>query len=476
MNLLTTFEILGALGGTGLAYQAAATHGYGWKYWQLKTPGEKAGHRDAAYVRRTWRRLARHVDLVLRDDMPTFLEDLLRPADAKPKVKIRTPKLLDIKADHHGLTVKFATLPNVGLAEFDRKADHLRNYWGMTRTKVDQPEPRVIRVRAVRTDPLATYMELQNPIKIPESMAFVPMGISDLGRTVSAELKSSTGIGIYGAPRRGKTSLIMGMLTALADREEAVFVIADGKTQTGWEGDYYDMGNRAVAVIGDDLAEFNQLMRAVEAIRVDRQSRIRAELGVPNLWDVGPSKEWPVIVVVIDEAHSYFEQITPASSPDVRAKNALAAENVYLTHRVVKLCGAVGIWFIIGTQRPTVDAVPAAIRANLTQRLCLGVLEESTAIASLGEGIKDYPDAMPTQYMADRYRGCATMRFDESGFIRFRAPFCSPALAARTAKLTSHLVTAQQTRYQLPVGQAHFALAPASPAALTQSEDAETVE
>lgn len=100
----------------------------------------------------------------------------------------------------------------------------------------------------------------------------------------------------------------------------------------------------------------------------------------------------------------------------------------------------------------------------------------STAIASLGEGIKDYPDAMPTQYMADRYRGCATMRFDESGFIRFRAPFCSPALAARTAKLTSHLVTAQQARFQLPVGQAHFALAPASPAALTQSEDAETVE
>lgn len=76
---------------------------------------------------------------------------------------------------------------------------------------------------------------------------------------------------------------------------------------------------------------------------------------MPNLWDVGPSKEWPVIVVVIDEAHSYFEQIA-ASSRMSRAKNALAAENVYLTHRVVKLCGAVGIWFIIGTQRPTVDA------------------------------------------------------------------------------------------------------------------------
>lgn len=65
-------------------------------------------------------------------------------------------------------------------------------------------------------------MELQNPTKIPRSLEFVPMGISDLGRTVSAELKSSTGIGIYGAPRRGKTSLIMGMLTALADREGCV--------------------------------------------------------------------------------------------------------------------------------------------------------------------------------------------------------------------------------------------------------------
>ncbi|WP_220136194.1 hypothetical protein, partial [Nocardia gipuzkoensis] len=42
-----------------------------------------------------------------------------------------------------------------------------------------------------------------------------------------------------------------------------------------------------------------------------------------------------------------------------------------LTEDAVKKCGSVGIYFIIATQKPTSDAIPTAIRANLTHGLCL---------------------------------------------------------------------------------------------------------
>lgn len=477
MDPLTTFEILGATSALGLTYLTAQQYGLGAKHWMLRGSEARAAWREAARVRRTWRRLARHVGLALRDDVPTLLEDLFRPTDAKPKVKIRTPPLIDVIPDRYGLTVRFRPIPGVGLDEFDAKLPHLRNYWGMARAKVDQPENRVIRVRAVRTDPLVKRMELPGPIRLPSHFAFCPIGISDHGETVTAQIASSTGVGIYGAPRWGKTSLTLGILSSLAQYEEFQFVLADGKTSTGWEGDYYDMGHRCLAVIGDDPAEYNKLIQAVEAIRVDRQSRIRKELGVPNLWDVGPSPDWPVLVVVIDEAHSYFEQVSPASTKDLKDRNALAADNAYRTARTVKLCGSVGIWFIITTQKPTSDAIPTTIRANLTQGICLGVREETVAVAALGEGIKDYPDAMPTQYMTQRYKGCATTVSEhEPGFTRFRIPFCSPSVAARTALETRDLITGHLDRYPLPVGQAHLELAPASPAALMPADDAETVE
>lgn len=477
MDMLTTFEALGATSATGLAYLGAQHYGLGLKHWMLKDADARAAHREAARIRRQWRRLARHVGLSLRDDIPTFLEELVRPANAAPKVKIRTPALLGVETDQWGVSVRFRPIPGVGLEEFEKKLPHLRNWWGMGRAKVDQPAPRVIRVRAVRTDPLLQRIDLADPIRIPSHLAFCPIGLSDFGEVVPAQIESSTGIGIYGAPRWGKTSLNLAIMTALSKYPEFAFVLADGKTSTGWEGDYADMGHRCLAVIGDDPQEYNQLIKAVEAERMDRQSRIRHELGVPNIWDVGPSPEWPILVVVVDEAHSFFEQITPATDPKIKARNAIAAENAYLTQRTVKLCGSVGIWFMISTQKPTSDAIPTGIRANLTQGICLGVREETVAVAALGEGIKDYPEAMPTQYMSQRYKGCATTVSElEPGFTRFRTPYCSPRLASRASKETRHLVTAQLKQFSLPVGQAHLQLAPSSPAALTDSQDAEVVE
>lgn len=466
MNILTTFEILGSLSATGLVYFGLQSYGLGVEYWRIRDPELRESHRDAAHVRRTWRRLARHLHLALKDDIPTTAR-ALAAKDGKPEPRIRTPRLLSTSIDQYGLRAEFRPLPGVGLDEFTRQAQHLANYWGMTRVAVTQPEPRVIQVRAVRVDPLRDKRILRAPARVPSHLEYVPLGMDDYAEVVNLGLASATGVGIYGAPRWGKTSLILGILTALADREEVQFVIADGKVSTGFEGDYYDIGHRALAVIGDDMADYNALIKEIQAIREARQRIIRAELGTPNLWDVGPSKRWPILLVVIDEAHSYFKQINPTGNrADLKEQNALAAENAWITEDVIKKCGSVGIFFVVATQKPTADAIPTAIRANLTYRLCLGVREESVVTAALGEEIKQYPDMNPMQFMRKEFRGCAVMvSEDRPGFVRFRNPFMSPQLAAHVAADTKHLV-ATGARLPLTVGRAHLAALPDTPAAL----------
>jgi hypothetical protein len=71
MDILTTFELLGATSATGLAYLGLQSAGLDIGYWRLKDPESRRSYRDAAKIRRTWRRLARHTGLYLKDDVVT---------------------------------------------------------------------------------------------------------------------------------------------------------------------------------------------------------------------------------------------------------------------------------------------------------------------------------------------------------------------------------------------------------------------
>ncbi|MFE3029366.1 hypothetical protein [Nocardia tengchongensis] len=471
MDILTTFEILGSLSGAGIAYMTADSFGFGAKYWTLRDPEDRRSFRDAAYIRRTWRRLARHLQLALKDDIPTFAQSFQK----KPEVKIRTPKLLAIRSDAYGLFVDFKPLPRIGEEEFAKQAQHLANYWGMVRVGVEQIDPRRIRVRAVRRDPLRIKRSLARPTRVARDLTSVPFALDDYGRTVRLVFESATGVGIYGAPRWGKTSLMLGILTALMGNEEVQFILADGKVSTGFEGDYYDFGHRCLSVIGDSIADYNALIKDIVKLREMRQSVIRQELGVPNFWMAGPSRKWPLIIVVIDEAHSYFKQIKPdGGNSALKEQNALAAENAWLTEDAVKKCGSVGIFFMIATQKPTVDAIPSAIRDNLTHRICLGVATDAVATAALTEEIKDYPEFSPLQFYRNEFRGCGVMKNeDRPGFARWRAPYCGPRLVATAAQITKELVSTDGMGVSLSIGTDHRKALPDTPDELLSLEKGE---
>nr|ABD48723.1 pXT107.7 [Nocardia sp. 107] len=140
----------------------------------------------------------------------------------------------------------------------------------------------------------------------------------------------------------------------------------------------------------------------------------------------------------------------------LKKSNALAAENAWLTEDVVKKCGSVGIYFVIATQKPTTDAIPSAIRDNLTDGVCLGVRTEAVAVAALGESIKNHPEASPLQFMKHKYKGCAVFwpAKKDPDSPGFRNSFCSPRRwQPKSPGRTMHLAAGSGNRTASPSGR-----------------------
>jgi S-DNA-T family DNA segregation ATPase FtsK/SpoIIIE len=455
MSILTTFEILGTLSGTGLAYLGLQSAGLGVRYWRTTDLELRRTHRDAARIRRTWPRLARYLGLCLRDDVPTVRQALLTNDSRSSNPRIRTPRLVNIRNDIFGVTADFKLVPKVKLEDFQDRAEDLANFWRMTRVSVIQPETNLVRVRAVRTDPLTIPLTVGEPRTAPADLRYYTGGVDEYGEAARIRLHNGSGIGVYGLPTYGKTSFILGLITYLAMSDSTAFVIADGKVETGHEGDYLDVAPRALSVIGDDIAQFNAWIKQIQAFRRMRSSTIRQTLGVKNFWDIGPTAEWPLLVVVIDEAHTYFEQVKDGGDKDLRHRNGLAAENAREVADLVKKCRSVGILPVIATQKGTGDAIPTMIRDNMHASVCFAVRTDEAAIAALGSSIRDYPDANPINYQAEEYIGVASMIAERrKGFTRFRSPLCRETIAAAVCDRTAQLVR-PDVLPGLTIGQAH---------------------
>ncbi|MFF7234517.1 hypothetical protein [Streptomyces sioyaensis] len=207
---------------------------------------------------------------------------------------------------------------------------------------------------------------------------------------------------------------------------------------------------------GDDLREANAIFKRLVNLRSDRFSAIESLLGVINLWEVGPSEDWPLIVLIIDEAHTYFAE-QKGSDKETKTLSALAADNTRLVADLVKKGRSVGIIVILITQKPTGDALPTVIRDACPVGLSFAQKTIEGAVAARGDDIRNWPDANPTDLQNPAYVGVAAMKHNERpGFLRVRTPHVSAADAARIAEETAHLTRnpADLLRGQLPGGGA----------------------
>lgn len=400
---------------------------------------------QAARIRRRWPKVAQHLKLVLVDKTQAASMSAAATAAGTVPAKARNivPKIR-VRPDGYGVVVTVKTVSGVGLGEFTKAVDHLADDWSATRVAVTQVKPGRLRVRAVRLDPLGFPTEY-NPdpatLIAPATLDRIPIGVDEYGESVSIRLANVSGICICGLPGYGKTSFLNNLITRLAPHPAVQFIGLDGKVDDGALGDYADVADRFTILIGDDLERANQVLAQLNDFRRARATSIRQLLGRKNVWHGTFTIDWPLIVLIIDEAHTYFSQVKDGGDKNLKARNALAAQNAQYVEDLVKKGRSVGILTILATQKGTGDAIPTQIRDVCSVSLAFACRTIEAAVAALGEDIRLHPDANPVGLRDSLYVGVAVMAVEgRPGFTRVRMPFVPDDTAAAVAVRHRELV------------------------------------
>lgn len=398
----------------------------------------RASIRQAYRIRRGWKRLAPMVGLSVTDRMPTFLASLQTKQGQTPKPRVLTPRLRTVP-DQFGVRVHARCLPRIGLAEYIKAAPYLADAWGAVRISVLPDGPGRVRMRAVRTDPLMVSTTFRPDGSDPVDLTVWDIGVDEYAERVALQMANVPGVTVAGLPGYGKTSLIARLFCALAPSGAVQFAVADGKVTSADEGDYADMVRRCFAFVGDDLADANELFKRLVDLRRRRSSSIRRLLGRANLWHGGPTRAWPLVVLIIDEAHTYFRDYK-GSDAQTKKLAALSAENARLVEDLVKKGRSVGLVVVLATQKATGDAIPTFIRDVCPVGMSFAQKTADAAVAALGEDIRNWPDADPVALQDPLYVGVASMSIaGRPGFTRVRTPLVDPAHVAQIALATAPL-------------------------------------
>jgi S-DNA-T family DNA segregation ATPase FtsK/SpoIIIE len=440
--------------------------GYSWlKSLIRKNPELRASVWQAARIRRHWPKLARHLGLVLLDktvtDHPSVGLDG-KARTTKPRVVIPRMRVVP---DDYGVIAKVKTVPGVGLEEVQKAGRHLADDWRAVRVAVTQPKPGWITIRAVRRDPLATKIVFDpqpGTLPIPTTLREIEIGVDEYAEPVSLRLSGLAGILICGLPGAGKTSFINNFVIRLSPHPAVQFAALDGKVDDPMTGDYADVADRFAVLLGDDLGAANVFLRDLVQLRRQRAANIRAVLGRKNVWDGdGPSIVWPLLMVIIDEAQTYFRQVKDGGNREIKERNALAAQNVEFVEDLIKKGRSVGIIIVLATQKGTGDAIPTQIRDVCGVSLAFACRTIEAAVAALGDDIRLYPECNPVALQDPSMIGVCVMAVQgRIGFTRVRTPLVPDHTAAAVAQQHRELVPA---RGKLPI-------APTVPAAITAGE------
>ncbi|MFE9797028.1 cell division protein FtsK [Streptomyces goshikiensis] len=401
--------------------------------------GTRVSMRQAMRVRWGWVRLARMAGLTVTDKTPGLLAQLTASKDGPaPTPRVLTPRI-KVKPDRFGVIVRAKTLPKVGLEEYQKAARFLADAWRCTRVSVLPDGPGRVVIRGVRSDPLTTPTEHRPTGRPPEDVTRWELGVDEYAAQVCVYLANVPGVTVAGTPGSGKTSGVNKFVCDFAPSPSVQIATADGKVSRASEGDYADLVKRMFAFCGDDLDEANALFKRLVELRKRRSSTIRDVLGVKNMWHVGPSPQWPMTVLIIDEAHTFFREYK-GSDAETKRLAALTAENARLVEDLVKKGRSVGMLVILISQKTTGDALPTFIRDVCPVGLSFAQKTVEAAVAALGDDIRNWPDASPVTLQDPAYVGVAVMAMQgRPGYTRIRTPYVSDADAARVAEATSHL-------------------------------------
>ena len=436
MNITSTAELVALLSGGSLG----ATFLYSGGRYAFTGPDRRALMRKAWQIRANWRRTAIRVGLCQTEhaakvgaDIPTVAElvhERARQRTLVPRLKVHV--------EAWGLRIEAETLGRIGLGEFQAAADYLADQWRVPLVRVERSRPGFIRIRVLLSDPLTVATEYAPNLDVLPDLRSWLVGIDADAQDVTVRCSGVSGVVVAGLAGYGKTSLINTRFCQLAPSPAVQFVLIDGKGGP----DYDDLVCRAWLDCKDDLDDALAVGRRVHRLMTTRQSGIRPVLGVKNIWSKradgswGPSVAWPLVLVVIDECHTFFNE---TKDKDFDAK---VREFTRLVEELVRKGRNVGIQVLLATQKATGDAIPTKIRDNCQVAVSFAQRTSEAAVAALGSDIADYPEAHPRRLQHPDYIGVASMVAEgRQGFTLVRTPRTDDELAAEIAEKTKDLVT-----------------------------------
>jgi S-DNA-T family DNA segregation ATPase FtsK/SpoIIIE len=324
----------------------------------------------------------------------------------------------EFAADDQGVTATVAAIAGASLTDYQRAAAYLADTWGCVSVRATQEGPGLIRLRGLHRDPLLLPARVDLSGLAPESLDSWWLGWTEDSTPVFVRQAEVSGIVVAGLAGFGKTMLVGHLLGQLAPSPAVQFVLVDGKGGP----DYDRLFPRAWLSAKDDLDDVRDVLRQVHRLMVDRQGAIAQVLGVTDAWHLGPSPSWPLVVVVIDEAHTFFHE-RKGTSPEVKAHNAVVAELSRLVEELIRKGRNVAIQVMLLTQRATGDAIPTRIRDNCQVAISFATRTVDGAVAALGEEIRQHPDASPVLLNDPAYVGVAVTSLPgRPGFCRVRTP------------------------------------------------------
>jgi hypothetical protein len=206
--------------------------------------------------------------------------------------------------DCQAVTATVAAIAGAGLSDYQRAAGYLADTWGCVAVRAEQQGPGLIQLRGLYRDPLLVPARAELSGRAPASLTAWWLGWAEDATPVLVRLAEVSGMVVAGLAGFGKTMLVAHLLGQLAPSPAVQLVLVDGKGGP----DYDQLFPRAWLSAKDDLGQVRDVLRRVHRLMADRQAAIASVLGVTDAWHLGPSPSWPLVLVVIDEAHTFFHE------------------------------------------------------------------------------------------------------------------------------------------------------------------------